>query len=202
MLHKIIAPLATIVFMCINLGLNAQTWRQSQIDSANTAKSIAYISAIEKEAILYINLCRLYPQDFVKYELNMYEPNELLSAEFKQNFKKYKATLVSKLTVLKPCGALSFDSLLYVDATCYAKEISTNFREPHERKICPQSKYDECIAFGVENGKEIAIDLLVDTDVPSLGHRKILLDSKYNKIGVRHNTHYEYENCAVLELYY
>ena len=46
--------------------VSAQTWTSAQLEKANTAKDIALLTPDEKEAILYINLCRLYPQDFLK----------------------------------------------------------------------------------------------------------------------------------------
>jgi len=44
----------------------SQSWSQDQLDSANTAKDINEITSVEKEAILYINLARLYPQLFAR----------------------------------------------------------------------------------------------------------------------------------------
>ena len=57
-------------------SLYAQTWSKAQIEKANTGKDIAYLSTVEKECIMYLNLCRLYPQDFLKFELTKYVGNE------------------------------------------------------------------------------------------------------------------------------
>ena len=37
---------------------DAQTWTETQRTKANTAKDIAYLTAVEKECIMYLNLCR------------------------------------------------------------------------------------------------------------------------------------------------
>jgi uncharacterized protein YkwD len=83
---------------------------------------------------------------------------------------------------------------------CYSKEISNTDREPHQRIDCPESNYAECICFGEQTGKGIAIQLLIDAGVESLGHRESCLDKTYKTIGVSATTHFIYQFCAVLEL--
>ena len=43
-----------------------------QLAKANTAKDIELLTDMEKEVIMYINLCRLYPQEFLEYEVENY----------------------------------------------------------------------------------------------------------------------------------
>lgn len=52
----------------------------------------------------------------------------------------------------------------------------------------------------METGKEIVLQLLIDHDVPSLGHRKICLDKSYALIGVGEAKLKESDTCCVLEL--
>ena len=78
-------------------------------------------------------------------------------------------------------------------------EISKNDRNPHERNRLKKNNYAECISFGEETGKDIALQLLVDAGVASLGHREICLYKTFSKIGVSCNSHFEYEFCAVAE---
>ena len=59
---------ALLIFIQFSI-VNAQNWTTAQIEKANTAKNIEYLTTTEKECILYINLCRLYPKDFLKYEV-------------------------------------------------------------------------------------------------------------------------------------
>jgi hypothetical protein len=49
-------------FVCA-LGIS-QTWSEEQLSNANTVKDIDCLTDSEKEAIVYINLARLYPKDF------------------------------------------------------------------------------------------------------------------------------------------
>jgi hypothetical protein len=58
----------TLLFIQFSNAI-AQNWTSTQIEKANTAKNITYLTNVEKECILYINLCRLYPKDFLKYEV-------------------------------------------------------------------------------------------------------------------------------------
>ncbi len=61
------------VFLFIQFSVvSAQNWTTAQIEKANTAKNIEYLTTIEKECVLYINLCRLYPKDFLKNEVRNY----------------------------------------------------------------------------------------------------------------------------------
>ena len=48
-------------------------------------------------------------------------------------------------------------------------------------------------------GKDIAMQLLIDHGVKSLGHRKISLSNEYSKIGVSVNTHSQWGICAVID---
>jgi hypothetical protein len=63
-----ITVLCTLVLFIQFSVVSAQNWTTAQIEKANTAKNIEYLTTIEKECVLYINLCRLYPKDFLKNE--------------------------------------------------------------------------------------------------------------------------------------
>ena len=54
---------------------------------------------------------------------------------------------------------------------------------------------------GSNNPVEIIIHLLIDKDIASLGHRKILL-GKYTSAGVSIQPHAEYRFNTVLDFYY
>ena len=52
------------------------------------------------------------------------------------------------------------------------------------------------------NGKDLVNQLLVDQDVPSLGHRDNILNAKYTKIGVGVDAHPTYETVVVVDYLY
>lgn len=168
--------------------LNAQTWKTEQLQKANTAVNVTSLSKQEKEIILYVNLARLYPKDFVKNELSNSSPG------------KYEASLIKTLKSMKPLNPLAFDETLYEFAKCYSKEMGDKGAVGHKRKKCKNGNFAECCSYGMSTGREVVLQLLIDDDVPSLGHRKICLAEHYSKIGVSVYPHKVYGICAVLDI--
>ncbi|MCW3467008.1 hypothetical protein [Chitinophaga nivalis] len=185
--------------LIISLSSLAQSWTPAQLNAANTAQHIASLSKMEKEVILYINLCRLFPKDFLRIELRKYEIDSNYEASYLKAFAAYKKSLEADLLKRVAADVLKFDEALYKDARCYSTEISHAERKPHERKDCPPGQYAECISFGLANAKDIAMQLLIDAEVPSLGHRMICLDESYHKVGISAGPHFSWQFCAVLE---
>ena len=177
----------------------AQGWTIDQLALANTAASANYMTPQEKEAVLYINLCRLYPQEFLALEVIPYTINPDFPQAYHKEFVRYKLSLVRDLESRKPVGVLQVNRTLFQDAKCYATEISTQHRSGHQRIDCKEHHYAECISYGQESGKDIAMQWLLDVGVASLGHRHCCLDKDYTAIGLRAETHFRYDTCAVAE---
>jgi uncharacterized protein YkwD len=173
-----------------------QQWTADQLEEANTAGDIEYLSSQEKQLIQYINLCRLYPKQFAANEVKLYSG---IPGVNDRNMAKYKASLIRDLNQRQPCEALDFDETLYDDAHCYATELSAHKRTPHQRIDCDKSNYAECIFFGSEAGRNIAIEWLIDSGISKLGHRKNCLNPAYKKTGVKITTHFQYGHCSVGE---
>ena len=60
-----------LIFLCINVVTNhysqiSSEWKEKEINNANTVEDISYLNEIEKEAVLVLNLARLYPKKFVQ----------------------------------------------------------------------------------------------------------------------------------------
>ena len=180
--------------------LFAQSWNDDQIQIADQARDISYLSDAEKDAIKYINLCRMYPREFAEIEVKRYEIDSLYWMEALRAHAESKQSLIRQLETQKEAERLSFDEQLFEDAKCYAAEISKNERRGHERKDCPSTiRHAECLSFGMATGKEIVFQWLLDTGVASLGHRMICLDPKYRKIAIKAEPHFQWEQCAVGE---
>ena len=184
-----------LFFLSIHLNMLA-AWRTSQLDSANTAKNISVLTIQEKEAIQYINLCRLYPQEFIVNEVN---PYQLPPGYSDAQLTGYKSTLVATLKKRKPVSPLYFDEALYNDVVCYSEEVGKNDIPPHQRITCSPVRCAECISFGFNDGRHIALQLLIDSGVPTLGHRKICLEATYKKVGIKNGSHFQYRFCSVLD---
>jgi uncharacterized protein YkwD len=176
--------------------VNAQTWTSAQLEKANTAKNSTYLTPVEKETILYINLCRLYPKDFLTYEVKNYYGTEKYG-DYVRN-STYRESLMKLLSTMQPVNALYFDLETYTGAKCFAKEQGEAGTTGHSRKNCKADYDAECCSYGMETGRDIAMQLLIDDDVPSLGHRKICLGIEYTMVGVSVQAHKIYDVVAVL----
>jgi hypothetical protein len=189
------------IFLTLNVFTAfAQSWTSKELGNANTAKDIIYLTAVEKEAITYINLARLYPQLFVKNELTMYN-GSANNPDYLKN-SEYKMSLIKDLKKRKAAEALIFDKDLYENAKCFAAEQGTLGLWGHDRVKCKKENYAEACSYGMFSGKDIAMQLLIDHNVPDLGHRNGCLDVLFSKIGVSVHDHIKKKICAVLEFNY
>jgi len=188
--------LFTLLFCSYFIGIS-QTWTAQELDKANTAANVNILSNEEKEAIRYINLARLYPQKFAIIEVRDYLGPSKYGDYLKTS--TYKESLLVTLRYKIPVGLLYFDESMYLLATCFAKESGESGKIGHNRNSCSKGYLAECCSYGPENGKDIALQLLIDHDVPSLGHREICLDDSYNKVGLSIKPHTVYQYCCVLD---
>jgi uncharacterized protein YkwD len=177
----------TILLTCPKF-LFSQSWTDSQIKSARTADSVTVLSAIEKDIFLWVNLARLYPQDFVRIELTESRPAD-------KNYTSLKRTMQSA----KPCKAIVWNSQMQNTAGCLAQQQHANGKTGHKRTGCVMDYKAECLAYGNGDGKQVVFQLLFDYDVPDLGHRKILLRQDMQSMGVSTTTHPKYEQVSVLD---
>jgi uncharacterized protein YkwD len=187
-----------ILFLAIlgSANLFAQNWTTEQLENANTAKDITYLTKEEKEAIKYLNLARLYPSQFANEEVSNYIMPEGLA----QVGSYYKNSLIKHLKKMKPVGVFNFDVSLYRSAKCFSKESGESGYVGHERKICPKGNFAECCSYGMHTGRDIAMQWLIDDNIPSLGHRINCLNASYTKIGLSIYPHIKYQVCAVADM--
>lgn len=175
----------------------SQTWSSQELEKANTCIFINELSEIEKEAILYINLARLFPLKFAKIEVLPYFGPDKYGAYLDDS--PYKESLLSDLKITKPMNALFYNEGLRKLAICFALEQGASGYMGHDRKKCEGFYNAECIAYDMETGKDIAMQLLVDHEVPSLGHRQACLDSELTKVGIGFSKYNKASFCAVLD---
>jgi uncharacterized protein YkwD len=172
-----------------NDGLN---WTSDQLAKANTFALIDSLSEVEKDAMKYINLCRLYPADFVRIELTDEKTKGMAAGNI--------LSLKNKLKTLPSLPAIQYDPAMQRDAICFAEEQYQTGKIGHQRRRCESIYLAECISYGMSDGRSIAMQLFVDEGVPDLGHRKILLTKSYTKGGISFREHPKNGFCAVLDL--
>jgi uncharacterized protein YkwD len=155
-------------------------WKAEQLAAANTCDTISILQQEEKNAILYLNLARMFPKDFLKYEIYPRQSSIQTS---------YYNSLVKTMSAMKPVAPVRFDRVMYENALCFANEQGPTTRVGHNRFKCGASYLGECISYGQETGQDIALQLIIDEDVPSLGHRKMCLSPAYKKVGIKNGEH-------------
>ena len=177
----------------------SQVWSQQQLDSANKAKDQTQLINVEKEAIMYINLARLYPKLFATIEVeNYFGTNKYI--DYVKN-SKFRKSLIEDLKKREPVQRLYFDSIMFSFAKCFSMESGENGTVGHARINCtrPKGNFAECCSYGMETGKDIILQLLIDDDVLEVGHRITCLNKKYSKIGLSVSTHRIWNICAIAD---
>ncbi len=190
--------LLTLLLAASALTGFSQSWTPAQLRAAGTADASG-LDPAEKEVFRYLNLVRLYPQDFARIELEPYEG----PAGYTRNagFGANKRSLLQELQKRAPVAALRPDAALQESARCFAEEQGRTGATGHKRTSCPRppAPFAECNAYGLKNGRDIVLQWLVDAGVPGLGHRRNSLNGSYSRLGVQLAPHKEWRTVAVAD---
>lgn len=166
---------------------SAQTpFSKPQLAKCNTAQNARYLTAREKELVQLINLVRQYPKQFSRIYLESDTSQAVINkkksiADWDTNY--YVKTLKKRLQTMEPMNLLFPNDTLYQTAKCWAVESSKNNKFGHDRINCNYGYLAECCAYGSSSPLDILLLLLIDLNVPSLGHRFIILKGTYTEIG-------------------
>lgn len=174
-------------------------WNQSKYKVCNTGEHVSYLTKEEKNLIWVLNMIRLSPQLYLKTVLLNPRSHFYLPVA-KRDY--YFNSLVKELSHLKSNSKLLVpDSMAHVSALCHAYYSGVNGYVGHERLWgnCKSDFYGECCDYGFEDAVNIVTHLLIDYNVPSLGHRVICLSPKYTQLGTSIQPHQVYGNNAVLD---
>ena len=185
------------------LAAYSSEWNQPKYRLCNTAAKANYMSEKEKTVIYVLNLARTYPALFAKTVIAQYPSlsgnNELAKDQF------YYQSLLTTLQQMAPLPMMTDNEKCYQSALCHALLSGKTGYVGHNRNSeeCERKKYfyGECCDYGSNDPVEIIIHLLIDKDITSLGHRKILL-GKYTSAGVSIQPHTDYRFNTVLDFYF
>ena len=156
-------------------------WKPGQLSNAQPNNTNT-MTLDEIEVIKIINLARLYPKQFLQFEI--------LDNSTLFNFDSYYVkSLVTELNNRSAVEKLDGSKKMKSLAECFVKEQGPTGEIGHQRTFCSKGYFGECCSYGPKNPLEIVLLLLVDEDVPSLGHREACLSSYYQSIGVSIGTH-------------
>lgn len=178
-------------------------WPDTVIAKANAAKHVDYMSEEEKEAVFYTNLVRINPPLFARTFL----PDYLNEKGIKKD--KVIKELIKDLEATPRMKPLQPNKQLTAFARLHAKDMGETGRTGHgsskgasfSKRIEPLkesfSAINENCNYGNESGKDAVFDLLIDRNVPNVGHRKNILDTELELIGVAIEPHARWRfNCV------
>lgn len=184
------------------LAAYSSEWNKPEYRLCNTASKAVYMSEKEKMVIYVLNLVRVNPALFAKTVVAQYPA---LSGKDELTKDPYYQSLLTTLQALSPLPLLADNEKCYQSAYCHAVQSGKTGYVGHNRQTaeCENKKYffGECCDYGNDNPVEIILTLLIDKDIASLGHRKILL-GKYTSAGVSIQPHKTYRYNTVLDFYH
>lgn len=165
--------------------------KSNNFTDTNSAKKTEWLTKKEKELMYWLNYARLNPKKFcMKYIYPHY---------LKDKNNVYIATLMDYMLSMKPVPALIPDKILFESALCHAESMGKAGKFGHARlEGCKSTFRGECCSYGVDDPLSIVIQLLIDKNVSSLGHRYICMGT-YTKLGVSIKPHKTYKINAVLD---
>jgi uncharacterized protein YkwD len=178
-----------------------EKWNEKELELVTNFNSITYMDSTEKEILFYTNLVRVNPKLFCKTYLQEYiDLNELAISN------SYISSLIGTLNTLKSRNVLQPDTNLFEMAKDHATTMGvkgmvghTGFDKRSAKFL--KNKFDgtgENCSYGHEKSIDIFMSLLIDEDVPSLGHRNNLLTSDFTAVGISIQPHKKYgANCVM-----
>lgn len=153
----------------------------------------------ETEVLEYINDVRTNPQQFLEDVAKPYINENNLSNN------RYASSLIKELKNTTALSPLVFDSSLQSLAESYAKQAGKRGWTSH---VNVNQRFDqfakhiditaENLQFGFNDPLDIVMDLLIDIDIPSYGHRKNILDKDFTLLGVAIAPHKEFDYITVM----
>lgn len=153
----------------------------------------------EKRVLEVINEFRSDPQGFLEDKIMPYiRENNLTN-------NRYARSLIRDIKKLAPLPQFSIDSSLQEMAQEFAIKSGKRGWFGHHYYSQRFNEYGahlavdaENIQYGYADPESIVIDLLIDEDVPSLGHRKNLMDKAYTVLGIGFAPHKSYDHVTVM----
>lgn len=195
-------------------------WTTEELNQANTAKDVDYLSSEEKNIIFYMNLARMdgsrffntFFQDFVdahNQKMKRYSNYKELRVN---RYDAYYRGLEQDLRRAKNLGLLYPDETLTYVSNQHGSDmnrhdmighVSSDGRTMVNRieKYYKNRGMAENLAFGFSGGLDIISMLLLDTGIPDVGHRRNILNTTLglNLVGVSIQPHPHYKYSATID---
>lgn len=172
------------------------------VKKLNTAEDTEYLDENEKEVILYINLVRNNGSLFWDSIVAPYiKENELFESRYTRSLKADLAK-TKNLPPLFPELELYNCAKMHAIASGKAGVVghdasAGSFEKRGSSLKSILENFSENCDYGSNMAVDIIINLLIDEDIPSLGHRKNILQPNIDVIGVSIQKHKTYEYTCV-----
>jgi uncharacterized protein YkwD len=172
------------------------------VTQCNTAQNISGMNQQEKDVVLITNLVRVNPKLFLQVFLNDY----VQTSEFYTMQNPYVVSLQKELQQVKPLPPLKVEVFINQTAAGHAVFCGSTGHIGHKNfnqrsaDITKKLKHDlvgENCGYIRTHALDFVMDLLIDEDVPSLGHRKNILSSMYAFTGVSIRKFKDGEYCLI-----
>lgn len=168
-------------------------WTKEELEKANTAKNVSYLTEEEKQVIYYTNLARINPKLFGETYAQQYIDTALKRSG-------YTVSLLNDLKKQKVLSALLPDSVLSKTAADWAASSGKKGETGHAGHDARYDKvkdrfphWGENCDYGFNDALSIVMRLLIDEGHSDLGHRKAILNSDYTHIGTAIRKHKKYD---------
>jgi len=194
---------------------DSDNWDITELD---TAKETSYLSYTERNVILELNKVRTnpgqYAELYIKPMLNRFSGKEYRVGEIIYLTSEGESAVQECLRVLgktKSGSILLPNNSLYTLAKDHVDKQGPTGQTGHDgpsgesfssriKRLMDQQGYTgENISYGDNNARNIVIQLLVDDGVPSRGHRKNILNFKFDEVGVSVGKHSGYGSMCVID---
>ena len=207
------AFLTLSLFISFSTGLSGQVFFiPAEIEAANTADTVSFMSNEEKQVVLYLNLARTDGKRF--YQLFIPEFLEYYNSTFGDKIlpnNKYLFSLKNDLKKVKGFGLLQPFKNLYLSATFHAQDMGkmgmtghissdgTNCNLRIQRYNPNIGCWSENCSYGMVSAINIVCQLLIDNNISSLGHRTNILKPVQKMVGVGIAPHKVYRTNCVMD---
>ena len=179
----------------------SEAWNDPKYLACNTAATVSYMSQQEKNVIWILNMARTEPKLFCQTVVKKY-PEYSLNDEVEAT--SWYKSLVTIMNTMESMNLLQPNQDCYNSAQCHAYNSGLRGYEGHERQgscLAKEFYNGECCDYSNDDAIDIVMSLLIDENVPSLGHRSICF-SAYKSIGVSIQPHKKWVHNAVLDFHY
>jgi uncharacterized protein YkwD len=175
-------------------------WDSDVIQSLFTSKEIPYLTDEEQKVVLFMNMARFNGPLFAETFLATYvEENQVENNSYLKSLHKDLQS-VSGLPALVPEEDLT--SVAQGHAVKSGQTGHVGHKDMQKRfepfRGNPYFAWGENCSYGFEEAISIVMTLLIDEGIEDVGHRKNILNTGYNSVGVAIRPHKGYRvNCVI-----